>query len=136
MSDFNTKLMTTLFKGESVDEITRVELESAFNELLRNELTVFLDYEKHDPVGYNTGNSRNGIYERKLKTRFGEITVEIPRVRNDEFKQQLITTYHRSTGDLEAMVIQCIAKALPLPKLRISSRRCMARTIRRKRSRI
>ena len=61
MSDFNTKLMTTLFKGESVDEIMRVELESAFNELLRNELTVFLDYEKHDPIGYNTGNSRNGI---------------------------------------------------------------------------
>lgn len=33
----------------------RVELESAFNELQRNELTVFLDYEKHDPIGYNTG---------------------------------------------------------------------------------
>lgn len=112
MSDFNTKLMTTLFKGESVDEIMRVELESAFNELLRNELTVFLDYEKHDPIGYNTGNSRNGIYERKLKTRFGEICVEIPRDRNGEFKQQSIPTYQRSTNDLEAMVIQMYRKGI------------------------
>ena len=112
MSDFNTKLMTTLFKGESVDEIMRVELESAFNELLRNELTVFLDYEKHDPIGYNTGNSRNGIYERKLKTRFGEILVEIPRDRNGEFKQQSIPSYQRSTNDLEAMVIQMYRKGI------------------------
>ena len=112
MSDFNTKLMTTLFKGESVDEIMRMELESAFNELLRNELTVFLDYEKHDPIGYNTGNSRNGIYERKLKTRFGEISVEIPRDRNGEFKQQSIPSYQRSTSDLEAMVIQMYRKGI------------------------
>jgi putative transposase len=112
MSDFNTKLMTALFKGEPVDEILRQELESAMNDLLRSELTVFLDYEKHDPIGYNSGNSRNGSYERQLKTRFGEITVEIPRDRNGEFKQQLIPIYHRSTGDLEAMVIQMYRKGI------------------------
>lgn len=112
MNDFNTKLMTTLFRGESVDEIIRQELEIAFNELLRGELTVFLDNEKHDPIGYNSGNSRNGAYTRKLKTCFGEITVEIPRDRNDEFNQQSIPSYQRSTDDLDAMVIQMYRKGI------------------------
>jgi len=112
MSDFNTKLMTALFKGESIEDIMRIELESAMNELLRLELTTFLDYEKHDPIGYNSGNSRNGVYERQLKTRFGEITVKIPRDRNGSFKQQLIPSYHRSTDDLEAMVIQMYRKGI------------------------
>lgn len=65
----------------------RIELEYAVNELLKLELTGFLDYEKYDLIGYNSGNSRSGTYSRQLKTRFGEITVEIPRDRNGEFKQ-------------------------------------------------
>ena len=106
MSNFTTELMSALFKGEGVEEIMRLELESAMNELLKVELTSFLDYEKHDPRGYNSGNSRNGFYTRQLKTRFGEISVEIPRDRNGEFKQQLIPSHQRSTQDLENMVIQ------------------------------
>jgi len=70
--------MSALFKAESIDEVMRVEVESAVNELLKLEFTGFLDYEKYDPIGYNSGNSRNGTYSRQLKTRFGESTVEIP----------------------------------------------------------
>ncbi|HAO61880.1 MAG TPA: hypothetical protein DCQ90_08230 [Erysipelotrichaceae bacterium] len=39
------------------------------------------------------GNSRNGTYERKLKTRFGEISVEMQWGRNGEFNQQSIPSY-------------------------------------------
>ena len=112
MSNFTTELMSALFKGEGVEEIMRLELESAMNELLKVELTSFLDYEKHDPRGYNSGNSRNGFYVRQLKTRFGEISVEIPRDRNGEFKQQLIPSHQRSTQDLENMVIQMYRRGI------------------------
>ena len=112
MSNFTTELMTALFKGEGVEEIMRLELESAMNELLKVELTSFLDYEKHDPRGYNSGNSRNGFYVRQLKTRFGEISVEIPRDRNGEFKQQLIPSHQHSTQDLENMVIQMYRRGI------------------------
>ena len=112
MSNFTTELMSALLKGEGIEEVMRLELESAMNELLRHELTIFLDYEKHDPIGYNTGNSRNGMYTRQLKTRFGEISVEIPRDRNGEFKQRLIPSHQRSTDDLEAMIIQMYAKGI------------------------
>lgn len=112
MSNFSTELMSALFKGESIDEVMRVELESAVNELLKLELTNFLDYEKYDPIGYNSGNSRNGTYSRQLKTRFGEITVDIPRDRNGEFKQHTVPLYKRSTDDLESMIIRMYQRGI------------------------
>ncbi|WP_281528738.1 transposase, partial [Enterococcus faecium] len=70
------------------DELFRCHLELAVNSLLQAELTAFLDYEKHDRAGFNSGNSRNGSYVRSIKTEYGELTLEIPRDRNGEFKQQ------------------------------------------------
>ena len=102
MTNFNTELMSAFLKGENLLEVMRKEVENTVNELLRLELTSFLDYERYDPIGYNSGNSRNGSYTRKLKTRFGEITVEIPRDRNGEFKQHTVPSYKRSTEDLES----------------------------------
>ena len=46
-------------KGD-LNELFRVHLEKAVNTLLKTELTAFLDYEKYDRIGFNTGNSRNG----------------------------------------------------------------------------
>ena len=106
MSNFSAELMSALFKGESISEVMRVELKSAVNELSKLELTGFLDYEKYDPIGYNSGNSRNGTYSRQLKTRFGEITADIPRDRNGEFKQHTIPLFKRSNDDLESMIIR------------------------------
>ena len=77
MSNLNTKLLSALLKEESVDEVFRSELETAVNELLTTELTAFLNYEKHDPAGYNSGNSRNGYYNRILHSRFGDLNISI-----------------------------------------------------------
>ena len=112
MDNFSTNLMSALIKGESIEEVMRVELERAVNELLRLELTSFLDYEKYDPIGYNSGNSRNGVYQRQLKTRFGEITIEVPRDRNGEFRQQTVAPYKRSTDDLESMIIRMYQRGI------------------------
>ena len=112
MSNFSTELMSAFLKGESIEEVMRLELEKCVNELLRLELTSYLDYEKYDPIGYNSGNSRNGSYTRQLKTRFGEISVEVPRDRKGEFKQHTLPSYKRSTDDLESMIIQMYQRGI------------------------
>jgi putative transposase len=66
MPNLNTELMKALLKNESLDEFFRSHLEKAVNDLLKNELTAFLGYEKHSTEGYGTGNSRNGSYSRGL----------------------------------------------------------------------
>lgn len=112
MSYFNTKLLSALLNNESVDEIFRQELESATNELLTTELTVFLNYEKYSVEGYNSGNSRNGYYERTIHSRFGDLNIKIPRDRNGEFSQQTVPAYQRNTDSLETTVIQLYRKGI------------------------
>ena len=64
MTNISTNLMSALLNNESIDEVFRSELENAINSLLATELTAFLNYEKYDYSGRNSGNSRNGFYDR------------------------------------------------------------------------
>lgn len=67
------------------------QLTKALSErVLQAELTDHLGYEKHDPAGYKSGNSRNGRSRKKVKGEFGEIELETPRDRNGTFEPKLI----------------------------------------------
>src|SRR5215467_14952659 len=67
-------------------QLTKAVLERA----LQGELTEHLGYDKHNPAGHNSGNSRNGVTRKKLKGEFGEIELETPRDRKGEFAPQII----------------------------------------------
>ena len=112
MSNLNTELMTTLLKNESIDEVFRSHLEAAMNDLLKIELTQFLGYEKSSILGYNTGNSRNGFYERDLDTSYGRLHIKVPRDRNGHFEQQLISDYARRTDELKTTIITLYKKGI------------------------
>ncbi len=112
MSNFYTDIIKSLSQGISIEEIIRLEIEEVVNQLLLYELTVFLDYEKYDAIGYNSGNSRNGYYSRSLQTKYGEINVNIPRDRNGEFKQQTVPTYDRRTDSLETTILQLYSRGV------------------------
>ena len=67
-------------------QLTKALLERAMNA----ELTEHVGYEKHDPAGYNSGNSRNGASKKKLKGDFGEMELETPRDRNGTFEPAIV----------------------------------------------
>ncbi len=67
-------------------QLTKALLERA----MRAELTDHLGYEKHDPAGYKTGNSRNGKSQKTLKGDFGEMDLETPRDRNGSFEPKIV----------------------------------------------
>ena len=54
-------------KDGLLKKLTKALLERALNA----ELTEHVGYEKHDPAGNNSGNSRNGSSKKKLKGDFG-----------------------------------------------------------------
>lgn len=112
MSDLNTELTAALLKNESLDEFFRSHLEAAMNDLLKTELTAFLGYEKNSVLGYGTGNSRNGYYQRDLDTKYGKLHISIPRDRNGDFEQHLIPDYARRTDDLETTIITLYRKGI------------------------
>jgi putative transposase len=93
----DTKLIDTLLTGYKKPEdiigkngllkqLTKALLERA----MHAELTEHVGYEKHDPAGNNSGNSRNGSSKKKLKGDFGEIDLETPRDRNGSFEPQIV----------------------------------------------
>ena len=87
------KLLTNYQKPEDIvgengllKQLTKALVERA----MEAELTHHLGYEKHDPAGYGSGNSRNGASKKTLKGDFGEIDIAVPRDRNASFEPRLV----------------------------------------------
>ena len=57
--------------GALTQKLVKLTVETALNA----ELDEHLGYEKHDPAGNNTGNSRNGSTTKRLKDQHGEFTL-------------------------------------------------------------
>src|SRR5574339_594626 len=54
------------------------------------ELSEHLGYEKGDPAGRGSGNSRNGRSSKTLLTEDGEVEISVPRDRAGTFEPQLV----------------------------------------------
>jgi putative transposase len=67
-------------------QLTKALLERA----MQAEMTDHLGYEKHDPAGNNSGNSRNGATTKTLKGDFGEMPLETPRDRNGSYEPKIV----------------------------------------------
>lgn len=117
MTQFTTDIMQALVKKEDISEVFRTHLETAVNTLLQTELSAFLDYEKYDRVGFNSGNSRNGAYARTLHTEYGDLQIDIPRDWNGEFNQQTVAPYKRANDTLESFVIHMFQKGVTMSEI-------------------
>ena len=117
MTNFTTEIMETLINKGDLDELFRCHLELAVNSLLQAELTAFLDYEKYDRAGFNSGNSRNGNYSRSFRTEYGELNLVIPRDRNGKFSQQTLPAYKRTNDSLETTIIQLFQKGITMSEI-------------------
>ena len=97
---------------DKVNDFLRKEIQTAVNQLLEAELTAFLGYDPYAKSGWNSGNSRNGIYYRKVDTQFGQIEIQVPRDRNGEFHQHTLPDYKQHSDVLESMIIKLYAKGV------------------------
>ena len=112
MNDFTKNMAQALFNQDKVNDFLRKEIQTAVNQLLEAELTAFLGYDPYAKSGWNSGNSRNGIYYRKVDTQFGQIEIQVPRDRNGEFHQHTLPDYKQHSDVLESMIIKLYAKGV------------------------
>jgi putative transposase len=80
--------------------------------VLETELTHHVGYEKHDPAGYGSGNSRNGWSEKTLKGKNGERTIEVPRDRNGSFEPQMIPKHQRRFDGFDEKILSMYARGM------------------------
>jgi hypothetical protein len=69
-----------------LSQVTRAVLERAPAE----EMTGHLGYEKHDPAGRGSGNSRNGTAGKTVLTDIGAVDLAVPRDRNGSFEPTIV----------------------------------------------
>ena len=112
MNDFTKDFAQALFNPDKINDLLRKELQQAVNNLLEAELTAFLGYDPYARNGWNTGNSRNGAYFRKVDTQFGPIEVQVPRDRNGQFHQHTLPDYKQHSDILESMIIKLYSKGV------------------------
>jgi putative transposase len=89
-------------------QLTKALLERA----MQAELTEHLGYEKHDPVGYKSGNSRNGKTRKKLKGDFGELEIETPRDRNGTFEPKIVTKHQTRWTGFDDKILSMYARGM------------------------
>lgn len=89
-------------------QLTRALLERAMSA----ELTNHLGYEKSDPAGYNSGNSRNGSTAKTLKGDFGEMVIETPRDRNGSFEPQIVRKHQTRFEGFDDKILSMYARGM------------------------
>ncbi|KOX34253.1 transposase [Saccharothrix sp. NRRL B-16348] len=95
-------------EGGVLQQLTKRLLESA----LEGEITDHLGYDKHDPAGRGTGNSRNGVRSKTVLTDVGPVEIDVPRDRNAEFEPRIVTKRQKRLTGVDEMVISLSAKGL------------------------
>src|SRR5436190_7470920 len=89
-------------------QLTKALLERA----MQAELTEHLGYEKHDPAGNNSGNSRNGATTKTLKGDFGELPLETPRDRNGSYEPKIIGKSQTRFTGFDDKIISMYARGM------------------------
>jgi putative transposase len=92
-------------EGGFLPELVKAVLERG----LQAELTDHLGYEKGDPGGRGSGNSRNGATGKTLATEVGDVRLQVPRDRAGSFEPRLVPKGQRRAGGLDDMIISLYA---------------------------
>ena len=112
------QLVNDLEKAKSYEDLMGKDgaikkiLKSSLENMLDTELSEHLGYEKHSPLGANTGNSRNGKTRKTIKTDEGKIELTIPRDRSSTFDPVVVKKYEKTLGPIENKIISMYAKGM------------------------
>jgi putative transposase len=89
-------------------QLTKAILERA----LQAELTEHLGFEKNDPAGHHSGNSRNGSGRKALKGDFGELELETPRDRQASFEPKIVAKGQTRFTGFDDKIISMYARGM------------------------
>lgn len=98
--------------AEELDTFLHSIFKRGVETMLQAELSEHLGYDKHSPDGINTGNSRNGKNTKLVKTKMGEVSIEVPRDRNGSFEPVLLPKRKRMIDKIENVIISLYAKGM------------------------
>jgi len=112
------KVQEELAKAESMDDFFGKEgilaklFANTMEQMLEAELRDHLGYDRYEVEGRNSGNNRNGHYDKKLRTSNGDVKIQVPRDRNGSFEPQIVPKYGKNTNELEEKILGLYARGV------------------------
>lgn len=94
--------------GALTQQLVKLTVETA----LGAEMEEHLGYEKHDPVGRGSGNSRNGSTSKRLKGQHGDVEIATPRDRSGTFDPQFVRKGQTRLTQMDDQILALYAKGL------------------------
>ena len=76
------------------------------------EITDHLGYDKHDPMGRNGQNSRNGVRPKTVLTEIGPVQIEVPRDREGTFEPRIVRKRQRRLDGVDQIILSLSARGL------------------------
>nr|WP_232534248.1 IS256 family transposase [Plantactinospora sp. KBS50] len=95
-------------EGGLLQQLTKRVLESA----LDGEITDHVGYDKHDPAGRGSGNTRNGSRTKTVLADVGPVEVRVPRDAAGTFEPQIVRKRQWRLTGVDDMVLSLSAKGL------------------------
>lgn len=82
-------------------------------QMLEAELSEHLGYEPYEASGRNSGNSRNGFYDKKVRSSGnGDVRIRVPRDRQGSFEPKIVPKYGSNTNELEEKILGLYARGV------------------------
>ena len=92
-------------------------MEKVFNQILQAEMTEHLGADRYERSEDRSG-YRNGSYERKLTTRVGQLTLEVPRCKDGSFSTKLFQRYQRSEKALVLALMEMVVQGVSTRRIK------------------
>jgi len=113
----NKELLDQLIEGSNgelmgADGLLKQLTKALVERMLEGELKHHLGYEKHDPAGNGSGNSRNGKSKKTLKGDVGELPIEVPRDRNGTFEPKIIEKHQTRFDGFDDKILSMYARGM------------------------
>jgi putative transposase len=78
---------------------------------LETEMADHLGYERGDPAGIGSPNSRNGLTSKTVITSVGQARIDVPRDRAGTFEPRIVPKHARRLGSTSDMILSCTRAA-------------------------
>lgn len=110
--EFISKFITefNLHSTEDIQNALRVLLGDTIKSMMEAEMTEHLGYEKSERS--DSDNSRNGTKPKKVRSKFGELSLDVPKDRNGTFEPQIVKNRQKDISEIDEKIINMYGRGL------------------------
>lgn len=96
----------------SLNAVLRNMIKDVVETAMKTELDGFLGYDKNRSPQNDNGNRRNGYTQKEVSSKFGPISLDVPRDRYSEFSPQVVKKRQKHFDGFEDLILSIYSKGM------------------------